>query len=549
VSTEQATRRTGAGATPSAWAPVRANPFRRLWAAQLVSNVGTWMQMVGAQWLVLTLSRSATLVGLVQTASMLPAMFLAVPAGAISDVVDRRRMLLWIQLAMAAAAAGLAALTAVGVVTSAIVLVFTFALACGTAFMNPTWQAIQPELVPRQQIPQAVTLSSLSINIARAVGPALGGLLVAAAGASWAFTLNAVSFMFVAAAVLAWRRSPESSPVGRERLMSALRSGGRYVAHTPAVRRVLVLSLLFVPAATALWAMLPVVAQRSLHLGAGGYGVLLTSMGVGAVAAVFALPTLRRRFSGTAQVAGSFGLYAGALTGVALWHSLAPVLVLLGFAGAAWISVLSTFNATAQLLLPAWVRGRALSYYLAVLMGGQALGGLVWGVVTSSAGLATCLLAAAGLLATATVGSVFLPLPDPGASDPTLSRHWSELESVTDPRSGPVLVIVEYEVRPGEEDAFQRDMRTLSGSRRRTGASRWSLFRDPYRPNLFVESFVLITWAEHQQQHSGRQTLQDRQAEKAARAHLARPPSVRHLLDAAAPLGPIRAGYPRMAAE
>jgi MFS family permease len=547
MSTEQATW--PAEATPSAWAPLRTNPFRRLWAAQLISNVGTWMQMVGAQWLVLTLSGSATLVGLVQTASMLPAVFLAVPAGAMSDVIDKRRILLWIQLGMAAAAAGLAALTLLGMVTSVTVLAFTFALACGTAFMNPTWQAIQPELVPRRQIPQAATLSSLNINLARAVGPALGGLIVASVGAGWAFTLNAVSFMFVVAAVLAWRRRPENSPAGRERLMSALRSGGRYVAHTPAMRRVLALSLLFVPAATALWAMLPVVAHRSLRLGAGGYGVLLTSMGVGAVAAAFALPALRRRFSGTALVAGSFGLYAGALTGVALWHVLAPVLVLLGLAGAAWITVLSTFNATTQLLLPAWVRGRALSYYLVVLMGSQALGGIVWGVLTSLEGLRTCLLAAAGLLAAATVAGLFLPLPDPRAYDPTLSRHWSALESVADPRSGPVLVIVDYEVRPGEEDAFLRDMRTVSGSRRRTGASSWSLFRDPYRPNLFVESFVLGTWGEHQQQHSGRQTLHDRQAEEAARAHLARPPSVRHLLDAAAPLAPPEGAYPRMVAE
>jgi MFS family permease len=534
---------------PSAWAPLRANPFRRLWAAQLISNVGTWMQMVAAQWLVLTLSRSATLVGLVQTASMLPAMFLAVPAGVISDVVDKRRMLLWIQLGMAAVAGALAALTGLGAITAATVLAFTFLLACGTAFMNPTWQAIQPELVPRRQIPQAATLSSLNINIARAVGPALGGLLVAAAGAGWAFTLNATSFLFVVAAVFAWRRSPEDLPIGRERLMSALRSGGRYVAHTPAVRRVLVLSLLFVPAGTALWAMLPVVAQRSLHLGASGYGVLLTSMGAGAVAAVFALPALRRHCSGTVQVAGSFGLYAGTLTGVALCRVVAPVLVLLGLAGAAWITVLSTFNATAQLLLPAWVRGRALSYYLAALMGGQALGGILWGVITSRVGLEACLLAAAGLLGLATVAAVFLPLPDPHAYDPTLSRHWSALEGGADPRSGPVLVIVDYEVRPGEEEDFLRDMQTVCGSRRRTGASRWSLFRDPYRPSVFVESFVLATWGEHQQQHSGRQTMHDLQAEEAARAHLIRPPSVRHLLDAAASLGPTDANPTRVVSE
>lgn len=529
----------GDGGEPPAstlWQPLRTNPFRRLWAAQLVSNIGTWMQTVGAQWLVVTLSGSATLVGLVQTASTLPAVLLAVPAGVISDLVDRRRLLMSVQLGMAFVAAGLAALTAAGAATTSAVLSFTFLLACGTALMNPPWQAIQPELVPRSQIGQAATLSSLNINIARAVGPALGGLLVAGIGAAPAFALNAASFLAVVGALATWRRTTPRAALPDEGMAAALRSGGRYVWHTPAVRRVLTLAVLFVPAGSALWALLPVLAKHSLKLQAGGYGLLLTSLGVGAVLGAFALPALRRRVSATAGLVGAYLLYAGGMAGAALLHQLAPVAVLLALAGAAWITVLSTLNATAQLLLPGWVRGRALSYYLVVLMGGQAIGGVAWGMIASAASLRTSLLIASGVLVLSALAGAALPLPDPRSFDPTLSAHLGELAQAAHPRSGPVLVLVDYEVREGEEDAFVRDMQELAVSRRRTGAQRWALFRDPDRPGEFTESFLLRTWGEHQLQHSSRQTEVDRAAEEAARTHLAAPPTVRHLLSADARL-------------
>jgi MFS family permease len=527
------TGRRGGDGRPDPWQPLRANPFRRLWAAQLVSNVGTWMQTVGAQWLVVTLSGSAALVGLVQTASTLPAVLLAVPAGVVSDLVDRRKLLMLVQLGMALVAAGLAALTGVGAATTSLVLAFTFLLACGTALMNPPWQAIQPELIPREQLPQAAALGSLSINLARAVGPALGGLLVAAAGAAPAFALNAASFLAVVGALATWRRQrPPAGGLPHEGLGAALRSGGRYVWHTPAVRRVLALAALFVPAGSALWALLPVLAKRSLHLQAAGYGLLLTSLGVGAVIGAFLLPALRRSVSPKAQIVGAYVVFAAGMGGSAQLSQVPAVLVLLALAGAAWLTVLSTLNATAQLLLPGWVRGRGLSYYLVVLMGGQAVGGAGWGAIASDTSTRFALTVAAVVLLASAAIAAFLPLPDPQFFDPAISGHLGTLEAVAHPRAGPVLVLVDYQVRAGKEEAFVRDMQELAASRRRTGARRWALFRDPYRPTAFTESFLLRSWGEHQLQHSGRQTELDRSAEEAARAHLAAPPVVRHLLSA-----------------
>ena len=264
----------------SAWQPLTLPMFRRLWLAQVVSNLGTWMQTVAAQWLIVSASGSVALVSLVQTASTLPVVLLAAPAGVLADVLDRRRVLVGVQLAMVGVAAVLAVLTFIGGVTPGVLLGFTFLLGCGAAFITPAWQAIQPELVPRTQLPQASALGAVNMNVARAIGPALGGALVAAAGAGWVFGLNALSFLVVAGAVASWRRQAVPDPVGRERMVAALRSGARYVRHSPAMRRILIQSLLFVPAASALWALLPVVASQQLGLSADGYGLLLGALGV-----------------------------------------------------------------------------------------------------------------------------------------------------------------------------------------------------------------------------------------------------------------------------
>src|SRR6478752_2818290 len=332
-----------------AWRPLASPVYRRLWLAQVAANLGTWMQTVGAQWLIVTASGSALLVGLVQTASTLPMVLLAAPAGVLADILDRRRLLVWVQLSMVVAGGVLATLTFLGLASPAVVPGFTFLLGCGAALIWPAWQAIQPELVPRAPIPQASALAAVNVNLARSVGPALGGILVAAVGAAWVFGLNAVSFLVVALAVASWNRVAQPDPVGRERMIAGLRSGARFVRHARSMRRASAQSLLFVPVATALWALLPLVATQQLDLGAGGYGLLLGAMGVGAVAGSVFLPIIRPRMRVDTLITATFVLYALALGGVAVANTLVMSVVLLALAGAAWLWLLGTLTATIEL--------------------------------------------------------------------------------------------------------------------------------------------------------------------------------------------------------
>jgi MFS family permease len=519
------------------WAPLREPVYRRLWLAQVVSNLGTWMQAVGAQWVIVSASGSAALVSLVQTASTLPVVLLAAPAGVLADVLDRRRVLVTVQSSMVVIAALLATLTFLGDVDPTVMLGFTFLLGVGAAFIGPAWQAIQPELVPRAQLPQAAALGAVNMNLARAVGPALGGLLVAAAGAGWVFALNAVSFVVVALTVSSWRRQSTPDPVGREPLVAALRSGARYVRHAPSMRRVLMRCMLFVPAASCLWALLPLVATRLLGLGSGGYGLLLGSLGAGAVVGAVALPRVRQRLGAGRLALALFLLYAGAMCVVAQSSSTTATAIALTFAGAGWLGVLSTLNASAQQVLPAWVRARALSYYLVVFMAGQALGGVVWGAVAEHAGVRTTLVIAAVCLALAAAVSVRFPLVDPAKLDPSESAHWAALDfPEPEAEAGPVLVTAEYFVPDENQEEFRAALPPLSRSRRRTGAREWWMFQDPADPSRFVEVFIVATWAEHARQHHGRLTRTDLANEERVRAHAVGAPVVRHLLSVELPV-------------
>ena len=387
--------------------------------------------------------------------------------------------------------------------------------------------------MPRAQLPQANALGAVNMNLARAVGPALGGALVAAAGAGWVFTLNAVSFVVVALAVASWRRDVQPDPVGREPLVAALRSGARYVRFAPSMRRVLARNLLFVPAASALWALLPVVATGQLGLGSSGYGVLLGALGVGAVAGAVVLPPLRARLGTEALLAAGFLTYAGALAALALLRTPLLAVPVLALSGAAWMGVLSSLNATAQQVLPSWVRARALSYYLVAFMAGQGLGALLWGTLAERIGVADTLLVAGAALALAAVAARWVPLVDPARLDPTVSEHWAEVAfPEPEPQAGPVLITVEYEVAAEAQADFLAATGALQRSRRRTGASGWQIYRDAATPERFVETFLVPTWGEHARQHSGRLTGFDRAAEERVTALAVGPPVVRHLLAA-----------------
>ncbi|MBD0292077.1 MAG: MFS transporter [Jiangellaceae bacterium] len=514
----------------SAWAPIRYYPvFRALWIAQFASNVGTWMQTVGAQWLLV--DRSPLLVSLVQTASSLPIVMLALPAGAWADLVDRRRLLLGAQFGMFVAAATLAGTTFLGAASPAMILTLTFLLGCGNAVAGPAWQAIQLDLVDRAVLPQAAALNGVNMNLARALGPALGGVVVATAGAAWVFALNALSFVGIAAAVASWGGPERIDVDSRERLVEALRAGGRYVRNALVVRRLLFRAILFIPAASAVWALLPVVAARNLGLGSAGYGLLLGMVGIGAVGGALMIPRLRAKVGSARLVTGAMIVTAAAIALVATAGNEVLVGLALVPVGGAWIAVMSSLNSGLQLALPNWVRARGLAYYLAVFQGAQALGAVIWGAVAHRTSVTTALLGAAAALALAAVLGLRAPMPDTSKLDRTPSAHWPapQLTFAPNAEDGPVLVTVTYRVPEHNAVAFTDAMRRVGRSRRRTGALRWELFRDGNDPTRFVESYLVGTWAEHLRQHEYRLTGADRRFEEEANRFTLGAPEVAHL--------------------
>jgi MFS family permease len=516
----------------SAWAPLRIRIYRVLWIAQLASNVGTWMQMVGAQWLMGTLSGSTLLVALIQTAVTLPIFLVGFPAGALGDIFDRRRLLLAAQTFMVVSSGLLAALTLAGETTPGLLLGLTFTLGLGQALMAPSWQAIQPQLVGRELIPQAAALNATSMNLARAVGPAIGGALVAAAGPEWVFGLNAVSFIGVLAALAFWRREPRANVFGAEHVRSALRAGLRFVRSSPRMRTVLIRAFAFVMFATAIWALLPVVARSELGLGSDGYGLLLGAVGVGAVVAAATLPRIRERWSLDRLVTAASLAFAGSALVVG-WVEFVPLVILaLLVTGYCWIAVLSSLNASAQTVLPDWVRSRGMGIYLLVFQGGQAIGAVLWGVIASegSTDLALTLVAAglaAGMLVAPRWPLVTTPI------DVRPREHWAEPELAIEPgpTDGPVLVTVEYCVPEDRAGAFRKAMERVGRSRRRSGAERWGLFQDGAEPKVFLEAYVVPTWQEHLRQHQERFTRSDQLYLERAREMVedGTRPRVRHL--------------------
>jgi MFS family permease len=526
------TPETGEG---SAYAPLRRPVFRTLWTASLASNLGTWLQNVGAGWLMTGLTPSPLMAALVQAATTLPVFLLALPAGALADVIDRRRLLLVAQGWMLAAAAALAAITAAGVVTPWLLLALTFALGLGFALNAPAWQAVVPELVPRAEVPAAVALNGVSVNASRAVGPALGGVLVAAAGPEAAFLLNALSFVAVLWVLFRWDRPAAESALPAERLVGAMRAGVRYVRHAPAFRAVLVRSTAFVSGAAGLWALLPTVARDHVDWGPAAYGVLLGSLGAGAVLGTFLLPAVRRGTTADVVVTGGTVLFAACAAGVALLPALWARCLLLFPAGAAWLAVLTTLNSSAQSLLPAWVRARALSVYLLVFFGGMAAGSVLWGTVAAPLGVPTALLASAGWMVVAVAAGLRYRLPagPPPAVEP--SRHWPEAPAVraAEYERGPVLVTVEYRVPADRVGEFRAVAGRLRAARLRDGAIRWDLFQDVEDAERFVEVFLVESWVEHLRQHE-RVTGEDWVTAEAARALHAgdSPPRVTHLVAA-----------------
>lgn len=496
---------------PSAWSPLSLGLFRALWLAAVASNIGTWMHNVGADWLMTTLAPSPLMVALMQTAENAPLFLLALPAGALADIVDRRRLLIYTQAWMLVSAVALGLLTLFGLTTPLVLLLLIFSLGLGSALNAPAWQAIIPELVPRSDLSAAVALNSVAFNIARAVGPALGGFVVAAVG-SWAvFLLNSLSFIGVLMVLYRWQRAPVESISPTERIVGAMRAGVRYVRHDPDLRAVLVRTGVFVSCASALWAMLPLVARQQLGLGAFSYGVLLGGLGAGAIFGAILLPAVRRKVSVNVLIIGGTIIFAATTAVLATVHIFALLCIMMIFGGIAWMALMSSFNISVQAIVPAWVRARVLAIYLLVFFGGMALGSALWGAIATRIGISTALLYAAAALIAGLAAAYFFPLRIGEEPDLEPSLHWSEPVVIIEPhpQDGPVLVTVDYQIEPERADEFVEAMREVKRILRRDGALRWGLFADPALPGHYVETFLVESWAEHMRQHA-RITKEDR---------------------------------------
>jgi MFS family permease len=498
-----------------AFAPLRQPVFRALWIAVLVANVGIWMQGVAAAWEMTTLSRSPALVALVQTATSLPVVIASLPAGVLADILDRRHMLVVCQLWMALSATVLAVLAVLGWLTPAWLLVFTFCIGLGLATWGPAWMATFPEVIPRRDLPAAVVLGGVSFNVARAIGPAIGGLLLALAGASAVFALNALLTLAVAVGFARYvpRRRPSTLPP--EHVVGGMLAGGRYVRFSPELRRVLWRAALFMFAGSALWALLPLVARGALGLGSSGYGLLLASLGIGAVVIVPALSDLRARVAPDVVAAASVAAYALGTLALALALPLALTCVLLGLAGAGWTSTLGVFSTSAQQLLPAWVRARALAYYLLTIQGALAVGAAVWGWLAERTDPRTALLASIGALVVSIAASALRPLRSLLA-EPLPATPWPEPLIATaepEPAEGPVLISVPYDVPADELPVFLAAMRDIQRLRRRDGAVNWRLYREVGHPERYSEVFETRSWEEHLRQHA-RSTLAEAPLER-----------------------------------
>ncbi len=497
---------------PSPLAPLRHPAFRLIWTATLASNLGSLIQGVGASWQMTLLTPSEGMVALVQASTTLPIMVLAVAAGAIADNFDRRRVMLIAQSFMCAVSAVLAVVSWAGLLGPWSLLAFTFLIGLGSAMQLPSWQASMRDLVSRDDLAAAITLNSMSFNLMRSVGPALGGLLVAAAGASAAFALNAVSYLAVIWALYRWPGAQDERLLPAESLGSAIWAGLRYVSLSPNLVRIISRGLVFGIAAISVMALLPVVTRDRLAGEATAFGLLLGTFGLGAIGGAVLSPHLRRVAGIEAIVAGACLAFAAgcAILGLAPSAILAVPGLLL--AGASWVLALSLFNVSTQLATPRWVVGRALAIYQTATFGGMALGSWLWGQVAEWWGADVALLMAAGLLVIGALIGQIWRMPDFSDVnlDPANRFHAPAVRLDLRARSGPLMIMIDYDIAPENTVAFLALMAQRRVIRLRDGARQWALMRDLENPDIWVESYHVATWTEYIR-HNQRRTQADAQ--------------------------------------
>lgn len=488
------------------FAPLAEPLYRDLWIASTVSNLGSWMQDTAGTWLMTALTPSTLLIALMQTAATLPVVILGFLAGATADIFDRRHLLLFWQSWMLGSVAILSVLTFFSVISPWVLLTLTFLLNIGAAMNSPAWQAIIPEVVPRTQLPDAVSLNSAGFNLAKAVGPALGGLAIAAyihveTGAASVFLLNSLSFVGVLVVLYRWRRIPLfKSALPAERIFASMRSGARYIRHAPAMQAALLRTALFTFFVSAVWALLAVVAGRLLHLGALGYGVLNGSMGVGAVIGATNLARIRRRLPADSIILSSSVIFIGTMAVLALVRIQWIAVLVLIAGGFAWTTAMSTLNTAVQLSVPAWVQARALGAYQMTFGGGMALGSVIWGWVADQFSIPIALVAASiGLAISIPLAMRFHILRGKQPDFSPYQSHLPDLKLVLQPHEteGPVRISVDYIIDVEDYDAFIEAIYRLRDVRLRDGAVRWGVYQDLNDPRRISETFLTESWIEY----------------------------------------------------
>jgi MFS family permease len=515
----------------SLWRPLRVPTFRNLLIADVVSDVGTFMQNVGAAWLMVSLSAGPIYVALTQTAASLPYFLLALPAGSAGDIVDRRKLVLFTESWMMGVALILAVLTISGLMSPWLLLLLTFALSAGDAFETPTWRAILPEIVPKEDIAPASALNGIEFNLARAVGPAIAGLVIAAAGVGTAFFANLVSFCGVLLVVARWKRPVRKQTLPPETLTGATVAGIRYVRHSPAILSVVIRTGIVMFFSSALFALLPTVA-RSVHNTATGYGLLLGSFGVGAIVGAFVMQSARNRWPNEVIVSTATAILGLVILSIGTIHNLLMLIPVMLLGGAAWVNFISLISALIQNLAPNWVRARVLAIFILVYQGSFALGSAAWGAVAQGKDIRSAL-AYAGI---GTIGSLafllFAKLPD-STADLSPWDHWRMPALIKDVEpgihQGPVLVTIKYSVLRDHEAEFVAAIHEYGRIRRRDGAYSWGIYRDTEVADRYLEIFLVNSWAEHLRQHA-RQTRADEELERRLLSHVDGEPEVHHLI-------------------
>jgi MFS family permease len=487
-----------------AWEPLRHPLFRALWMASLVSSLGTWIQQVANGWLMTNLRPEPLMVSLVEVANTLPMALLALPAGALADLIDRRRYLLATQSWMLLASGLMGYLTYSGQMTAPLLLVCTFSMGVGVALNSPGWHSVTPEVVPRQSLSSAIALNGLAINGARAVGPALGGFILLAAGPAAAFFLNSASFMAVITVLLFWKRPRVAPNAPPERFLSALKVGLRHVRHSPRLRAALLRSTSFLICSSSLWALLPLICKNQYQYDPRGYGYMIASFGLGAVLGVVVLlPRLRQSLTLNQIVTGAWLLFASGLFSLSWmdggWLPLLPMLV----GGACWLCILANLHLVVQTAAPSWVLARAMSIYLLCFFTAASTGSFLWGTVAQQAGLMSTLRMASVLLLLTSLSGLLAPLASSEGQDLEPSKAWPHPDVTLPPPldHGPVLVTVEYIIDPEDAPAFREAAEKLRAFRYQNGVLQWGIFVDIADPTQYREVYLEENWGAHLRQH------------------------------------------------